>query len=91
MMSSAEGAGSFFRGEERVRPANVIDAHHEHDRAGAGLAEHVSIKAGKRIVAHSVTQDASAGNALIDDGDGRALLLQPLGQEIRPAVVGVER
>jgi hypothetical protein len=46
--------------QDRSRPANVVDAHHQHYLVGARLGEHVAVEAGKCVDAHAVAQRPGA-------------------------------
>ena len=65
--------------EDGVRPADVVDPHHQGDGVDMRLAQDVPVEAGEGIVTHAIAKYARARNALVDDGDIGAALGEPLG------------
>ena len=80
-----------FRHKDRPWPADIVDPHHQDHAFGTRLGEDVAVEAREGVIAHAVAQHAGARDALVDHGDPRVGLVQPLRQEVRPTMVGVRR
>ena len=89
IMSSALGAGSPAGTGGEIRPPDVVDPHHDHDGIRARMAEDVAIEAGERVLAHAIAENTRAGDPLVQHRDFGAGGDDPLGKDVRPAVVFV--
>src|SRR5690606_15619160 len=73
--------------------ADVVDAHENDDPGDAALIEDVALETIERRRSDESALQAVTADTGVDYGDlcGRGVGLQPLGEAIGPAAVGVER
>src|SRR5581483_3793384 len=84
------GTNGVLEGREGVAgPAYVVDPHDENDGADAGLSEDITVEAVETVLTLAPPQHAPAGDAVVHHG--HAVPHEPLGEEVRPPVVALQR